>query len=449
MKLNNFRINIIARVLFVAVSIFLLVFLYQNTELIFTGIILSSFLLVQIVSLINYVEKSNRDVTRFLDSIKHSDFTQSFSSTGLGTSFTELNKVFTEVIHEFQKVRNEKEEHFRYLKTVVQHVEVGLMAYDTKGNIVLINNSIKKIFGVPHFKNINKLKSISVQLVKTLFTIKGGEKALEKVYDQNNILQLVIYASRFKLKNRKITLVSIQNIQNELEEKELEAWQKLIRVLTHEILNSMTPIISLSATAKDLLVESKKESKSIIKSDQINDVQSAIETINKRSSGLLYFVEAFRRLYRLPQPDFKIFAVSDLIERCFKLMEVEFEQKNIQFNYKIIPKNIEITADDDLLEQVFLNLFKNSINALENCNSPEIYIEVGLNRLGEIEIKITDNGIGIKPESIDNIFIPFFTTKKEGSGIGLSLSKQILNLHNGSITVISDPGTKTTFVLTL
>jgi len=444
---KNFRLNIIGRILFICISIFLLVILFQQSEFVSLIILLSSILLAQIILLIKYVESSNRDVTRFLDSIRYSDFSQSFSSKGFGSSFAELSSALTGVIGEFQKIRSEKEEHYQYIKTVIQHVAVGLIAYDSEGNVELINNAAKRFFGIAHLNNIKRLKVYSESLVNTLFTIKVGEKSLEKVYDHNNILQLIIYATSFKLKNKSITLVSIQNIESELEEKELEAWQKLIRVLTHEILNSMTPIVSLSGTAKDLLAESKNDSDVAAKSETIKDAQNAINTINKRSSGLLNFVEAFRRLYRLPQPEFKIFAIVDLVERCFKLMESEFKEKGISYSFKIVPQKLELAADPDLLEQVLLNLLRNSINALDNQDHPQINIDVGLDLRSRTEIKLTDNGHGIKPDSIDKIFIPFFTTKKEGSGIGLSLSKQILRLHKGSINVVSDSDT-TTFILT-
>lgn len=247
--------------------------------------------------------KKNRDLTRLLRSIKHSDFSQSFTSTIHGTTFEELNAAFNEVIHEFQRARAEKEEHLRYLQTVVQNVGIGLVAFKQNGEVDLINNAAKRIFKLARLRHINQLESVSKELVNILINLRHGDKALIKCQENDELLQLAVYATDFTLRQQKYKLISIQNIQSELEEKEMEAWQDLIRVLTHEIMNSVTPISSLASTANNLLTShcNREESDMETGGETTKDVCNAVQTIEKRSQSLLSFVDNYRKLTRIPK----------------------------------------------------------------------------------------------------------------------------------------------------
>jgi nitrogen fixation/metabolism regulation signal transduction histidine kinase len=445
MVYRNFRLNCIIRVVLLGATIYLFFYLLLHTTLYATILIVASIILYQIYSLIHYIEKTNRDLTRFLQAIKHSDFSQSFTGSGLGSSFDALKAAFNEVIDEFRRARAEKEEHFRYLQTVVQHVGIGLIAFGQDGEVALINTAAKRLLKMAHLKNIKALEAFSKPLVETLLRLNSGEKALVKVEDRNELLQLAIYATEFKLREQKFTLVSIQNIQSELEEKEMEAWQNLIRVLTHEIMNSVTPIASLASTVNDLLSTQKLSGE--ISVESISDMRGAIQTIQKRSEGLLHFVDAYRALTRIPRPNFKIFPVKELFDQAQQLMRTHVAERNIDFRMKVDPESLELTADPELIEQVLINLLLNAIHALDNRSDGRIELNASLDERGRVIIQVVDNGPGIIPEVLEKIFIPFFTTKPEGSGIGLSLSRQIMRLHRGTISARSEPNMATVFTL--
>ncbi len=451
MVYKNFRLNCIFRILFITLSIFLLFFLILNTKYVASAFVVGMIIIIQVVDLIRYVEKTNKYLKRFLDTVKYSDFTQSFSEPGLGTSFDDLKIAFTGVIEEFRKARSEKEEHFRYLQTVVKHVGIGLMSFTEDGKIELINPPAKKLLNMGIINNVRDLNKISSHLVETLFKMKSGENQLVKIVINSELLQLAVYATELKMKDQRFKLVSLQNIHSELEEKELESWHKLIRVLTHEIMNSMTPISSLASTIyeriPDIYDKDGKTPEQNELFDEIEDLRMSARTIQKRSTSLMSFINSYRNLTLIPKPEFKIILISDMINHITQLMKKQFEERSIKFTCKIEPESLELTADPELVEQVLINLLKNSLQALENKTNPVIGLSAHLDKKGKIVIQVFDNGPGINEEISDKIFIPFYTTKKKGSGIGLSLSRQIMRLHKGTITVHSRKDAETIFTL--
>jgi len=449
MIFKNFRINIIVRILLLAASVFLF-FYALNTNFRVVPILIGIVIVFLVFSIIRYVDRTNRDLTSFLESIRFSEFTRSFQIEGMGSSFNELNRAFNDVISDFQKVRSEKEEHFHYLQSIVQNIDVSIIAYRKDGTVEMINKAAKKLFQIHSLKNIKGLEQLSPELVNTLLNISPGENTLVKVQDQDDILQLAIYATELKIKEKLIILATINNIQNVLEEQETEAWQKLIRVLTHEIMNSITPIASLSSTLEIMLKGITEEGnvKEDLDLDSVLEIQQALQTINKRSTGLLHFVNTYRNLTRIPKPNFKIFPVKELFNNIHLLMEEELDESKINFVTRIDPDNLMVSADEQLIEQVIINLIRNSVHAMDNNPNPTIELKAFYNKRSRVTIQVADNGTGILPEVLDKIFIPFFTTKQSGSGIGLSLSRQILRLHNGTISAHSVPNQETVFTLT-
>jgi len=449
MVYKNFRVNLIIRISLFAFSVFLF-FYFLDREAHITPALLLLLIALEFYSLYRYVDKTNRDLASFLESIRFSEFTRSFQIEGMGSSFNELNRAFNDVINDFQKVRSEKEEHFHYLQSIVQNIDVSIIAYQHDGNIEMINKSAKKLFQLGSVKNVSQLAPLSQDLVKTLLSIKPGDSKLVKVQDEDDLLQLAINATEFKIKNKVIILATIKNIQNVLEEQETEAWQKLIRVLTHEIMNSITPIASLSSTLEVMLkeVKDKQDNNAGMDIETVDEIQQALQTINKRSNGLLHFVNTYRNLTRIPKPNFKISPISELFKNIGKLMEKDFKEQNIKFTTSLEPASLEISMDEQLIEQVLINLLKNSIHALEGRQDAHIELRAYLNKRGRPTIQVYDNGTGILKDVLDKIFIPFFTTKPSGSGIGLSLSRQILKLHGGTITAQSVPEKETSFTMT-
>jgi two-component system, NtrC family, nitrogen regulation sensor histidine kinase NtrY len=450
MGFKNYRLNIIFRVIVLAISIGLVAYFITVNKFI-VPVILTAAVIFEITSIIRYLDKTNRELTSFLESIRFSEFTRSFQIESMGGTFNELNRAFNEVMHDFQKVRAEKEESFHYLQTIVQNIDVSVIAYSGDGNIELINKTAKKLFQLASIKNIKALESLSPDLVATLLGIKPGENKLVKVQYDDDILQLAIYASTIKVKDKLIYLVTIKDIQNVLEEQETEAWQKLIRVLTHEIMNSITPIASLSSTLdlmlKGMVAEGNGEELHIDK-ESVSEIQEALQTINKRSTGLLHFVNTYRNLTRIPKPNFRQCSVKELFTNIEKLMEEEIKRYGFEFIVRVEPADLEFTADDQLIEQVLINLLKNSLHALMGRPSGKIQLLGFMNKRGRVTLQVVDNGTGILKDVLDKIFIPFFTTKPSGSGIGLSLSKQIMRLHNGTISAHSEPEVETVFTMT-
>lgn len=444
MVFKRFDVNLILRTTFLCLSIFLLFYLLSYTHLIATTFILTVIIIIQIYSLLQFVKKTNREVARFFDSVRYSDFSQSFRTGLKDSSFPELSQAFTSVMDEFKKTRTEKEENYHYLQTIIQHINIGLISYKLNGDVDLINNSAKKLLGINSLKNVSELSTISKPLADSLQNIKTGEKKLIKFAHGNDLLQLSISAAEFKLKGELYTLVTFNNIQNELEEKEMEAWQNLIRVLTHEIMNSVTPIISLSSTASNIFDEKENHE---LSPEGKEDVKVALNTIARRSKGLLHFVDDYRNLTRIPSPNFQSLKILPLFQRIEKLFEDKLAERKINFSYSVIPQDLEVTADPDLIEQVIINLILNSLTAVSASLSPAVTLEGRIDNRSIAVIRIIDNGCGIPEELQEKIFIPFFTTNKEGSGIGLSLSRQIMRLHKGSITVNSAPDSETTFTL--
>jgi nitrogen fixation/metabolism regulation signal transduction histidine kinase len=407
-------------------------------------------IIYQVWSLIKYVDRTNRELASFLESIRYSEFTRSFQISNSGSSFDELNTAFNDVMKDFQQVRSEREEHFHYLQSIVQNIDVSILAYQRDGTVEMINPAAKKLFQVNTLKNINMLRSLSEKLSDTLLSINPGENKLVRVQDEEDILQLAIYATEFKVKDKVILLSTVKNIQNVLEEQETAAWQKLIRVLTHEIMNSIAPISSLSSTVETMVKPYTSGKKGVpeIDLETVNEIKGALQTINKRSTGLMNFVETYRNLTKIPEPKFEVVRMKDIIHNVHTLMKKEVQQKNISLAATVEPETIEVQMDEQMIEQVLINLVKNSLQALDGCQDGSIQIRGFYNKRGRPTIQVIDNGQGILDDVIDKIFIPFFTTKRSGSGIGLSLSRQILRLHGGTITAQSKPNKETIFTMT-
>lgn len=449
MAYKQFSLNIILRVISLCATVFLLFYLFFNSSLYATTTILTFIVILQVYLLIKFVSKTNKDISRFFESIKYSDFSQNFSTHIKGASFEELSNSFSDVIQKFQNTRTEKEENYRYLQTVIQHIGIGLMTFTPDGNIDLINSSAKRLLGFNVIKNISELSSLDKELPEALLRMEAGDKLLQKIVENNELVQLAIYAAEFRMRGRQFTLISLQNIQNELEDVEIEAWQKLIKVLTHEIMNSVTPITSLANTADGILQEFENKSTGIndVLKEHLEDVRGAITTIQKRSSGLLKFVDAYRNLTKVPIPNFGIIKIESLFQRIKTLLSDELIKRKLFFDISVEPPNLEITADSDQIEQILINLVLNSIYALEGIDNPHIMLKGFIDRSSHGVIQVIDNGPGIPDEILEKIFIPFYTTRKGGSGVGLSLSQQIMRAHRGNIRVNSIPGKETVFTL--
>jgi nitrogen fixation/metabolism regulation signal transduction histidine kinase len=446
---RNFHINVLLRITLIGITIFIFSSLLNETGYTITTFGLLIITILQVISLIKHVEFANREVVNFLNAIQYDDFSNSYKIGIEGKSFQDLNEAFNNVLEKFREIRAEKEAHHQYLKTIIHHVGIGIISFDKQGNVQIINNSAKKLFKLNHLHHIDKLSSISPELVEKFKVLRTGSKDLVKINFDDEIIQLAIYAIELNLRGEEFKLVTIQNIHTELEEKELDAWQKLIRVLTHEIMNSVTPISSLAATVNGELEYLEKRNEPIQQTD-LEDIYLATKTIQRRSEGLIRFVSEFRNLTHVPLPKFRPIKVQELFEHVALLMQNDIEEEQIRFNMCVEPSTLMIVADQEMIEQVLINLINNALQALKECDDkPDRHI-ILLAKQDEKNrplILVKDNAGGIDKEALEKIFIPFYTTKKTGSGIGLSLSQQIMRQHKGNITVHSEIDKGTEFTL--
>jgi two-component system, NtrC family, nitrogen regulation sensor histidine kinase NtrY len=445
MAFNRFRILCLVRILLLTGTLVLFLLFVLKAEAYVTIFLIGLAALIEIYSLFRYVERTGRNLVKFMESIRQSDFVRRFDVSPNDAPFGNLSIIFNEVMDKIQKARSEQEEQFQYLRTVMQHVNIGLVSFRSNGEVEMINTAAKHMLNLARLNKIGDLELNFPALKETILKLKPGDRSLVRIEINGEVLHLSLAKAEFKLGNREYALVSLHNIHSELEEKEMEAWQNLIRVLTHEIVNSITPIASLAATVNKLLPENEPG----YDAENLNDIRGAMQTIQKRSEGLLHFVDIYRNLTRIPTPQFKIFPVRDFFERIEHLMHNHMENGQIKFIVSIYPESLEITADPVLMEQVVINLVLNAVQANENRPSARIELRAGIDERGRTFLQVADNGPGIMKEVMEKIFIPFFTTKREGSGIGLSLARQIMRLHNGTISAQSEPDVETVFTLKL
>lgn len=446
MNFRDFRLRVLIRVILLGVTMGLFMYMVSEPNMLFAELLTASIIAGQLVELFRYVSQTNEKLTRFLESVKYSDFISGFTSDNkLGKSFKDLNTAFNEVLEAFRKARSEKEEHWQYLNTVVQQVRTGILSYDTEGNVQLINTNARKFMNVTSIKNIHELISINPKLYHAINSVEPGRSEL---YKGSNDLYLTLQATEMRIRGVAVKLVTLQNIKPELQQQELEAWQNLTRVLRHEIMNSITPISSLTSTLRDVLTHDmiKKESHFELQEEAATDLQEGLSTIENRSKGLIKFIDAYREYTSLPKPKMATVRLKDLLEHVAHLMRTELKKTNIHFSVSCDSEYLTIQADEELIEQVLINLLKNAIEALAETENPTLELR-GRYDENAIKIEVIDNGAGIIKEAIDHIFVPFYTTKRTGSGIGLSLSRQIMQMHNGTITVVSEPDVKTIFTL--
>ena len=345
-------------------------------------------------------------------------------------------------------MRIDKEVHYQYLNAVVNHINIAVICFDNNGNVQLINNAAGKLLNIPELTNIRAISEFHPIIYNVISRISIRKNELVKTKINDEMFHLTLQCFELKMRDRPIKLLTIQNIKNELETYELDSWQKLIRVLTHEIMNSVTPISSLSEAINDILQDEtgKVRSISTIDKDDLIDLTNSVRAIENRSKGLINFVSSYKNLTRLPKPDYEDILVVELINRAISLLKNDLEKQQINLSYDIHEKDTKLNVDIKMIDQVLINIVKNAIEILGEIEDPVILIQTSAKDTN-VCISIKDNGPGIDEEKLEKIFIPFFTTKQNGSGIGLSLSRQIMRLHGGTISVQSEHGTGTVFTL--
>ncbi len=430
-----------------------------------TVLLLAAVLVIQFIEIIRFISRTNAELVRFFDAVRHADFSQRFELKSLGTGFDELGSTFTDILKRIQAVRSNQEAELRHIKAVIEHVPVPLLSIDHNGKITLWNNSVRRLFGANAVTHIDDMAKFNEDFPKKLQGILAGERTLVNITIDDMEHKLIISATEIITATHKETLLSMQDIQSELALAQLQAWQDLVSVLTHEIMNSITPVASLAKTAVDLVQDVQEKTQTLPAiteeareelSEELDDVLSAVKTVARRSDGLMQFVTSYRRLTRLPSPNKKIISVATLFDHVTTLAKQNWQKSDIELTCSIVPQALDITVDGDMIEQILLNLLLNAEHALAKVENPkekqtaapQITLHAFLNVRGHVVIEVADNGKGIEDENMTQIFVPFFTTKKEGSGVGLALTRQVMLAHNGKVAVRNNNQGGATFSLT-
>jgi two-component system nitrogen regulation sensor histidine kinase NtrY len=443
----NWRSPVMPRVAMLTATIFLFCLFLFSKDWIYSLLFLA-ISIYQIKLLVEYLDRSNQNIATFLDSISFDDLSYSFKTKSDDPAVQRLHLELNEALLNLRNSRREKDSEFLFFKNIVMHVGIGLIIFKEDGKIEIFNSAARRLLKINRAENIADLKEVSETLVNVFTKLKTGGRELLRLKVGDDLVQLSIYAIELTLRGENVKLISLQNIQSELEEKEMEAWQNLVRVLTHEIMNSVTPISSLAGIVEEELKEHMESKESApLTEDQLNDIHLSLQTISKRSEGLIHFVKEFRSLTSIPKPKPVQIEVKTLLEELAMLHRKELMEKSIHLNITVYPEDLTISADKNMIDQVTINLIKNAIQAFEDQENKQIELKAALNEKSRPVISVKDNGSGIDPEAIERIFIPFFTTKKTGSGIGLSLSRQIMREHQGTLTVKSNPGKGTEFFM--
>jgi len=446
----NWRSPLVTRVAILVATITVFAFMLAGSNRSYLLILaLLGAIVFQVAKLVEIVESSNTNIASFLDAIRFDDLSQRFKTDSHDPSVQKLHIELNEALAKLRTSRKERDSEYQFFKNIVQHAAIGLLTFKKDGSIQIINSAARRLLRITKAEHLEDLKAVSEQLVSTFEKLKTGGRELVRIRFGDESLQLSVYVIELTLREEVVKLVSMSNIQSELEEKEMEAWQNLVRVLTHEIMNSVTPISSLAGIVEeDLKHRMEKPEEVPLKKDELEDMYLSLQTISKRSAGLIKFVKEFRNLTHIPKPKLADVALKELLEEMAQLHKKELADHNISIKVSVTPDSLLVRADKTMIEQVLINLIKNAIQSFDDEQTSKLIELSGYpGESGNPVISVKDNGAGIDIEALEKIFIPFFSTKKSGSGIGLSLSKQIMRQHEGNITVKSRLGEGTEFLL--
>jgi nitrogen fixation/metabolism regulation signal transduction histidine kinase len=392
-----------------------------------------------------YQVKIHQEFEDFLESIRYRDFTRHFNVKDASSELQALRKGFNDINELYKSIAKEKETQYQYLQKILELVDTGILSYEEgKGEVMWMNESLKKMLSIPYLTTIHSLSSRNQNLYTDIIQLKPGEPKVAMIEAGKETYKIQLSVTTFQTADKKFNFIAFQNINKALDETETKAWQQLLGVLTHEIMNSIAPITSLADTIKTRLTAIENATDYAASKD---DLKIGMETIKRRSEGLLKFAETYRNLTKISKPILKKIYARDLFEHVYQLMQQALEQKNIELDIILKDPGLMLKLDVNLIEQVLINLILNAMEAVKVRETPRIELSAFLTEHDKTIIKLTDNGVGIPEDALDKIFIPFFSTRKNGNGIGLTLCKQIMILHQGSIQVQSVKDEGTSFVL--
>lgn len=415
--------------------------------------LISLFLLILLtVSFGIWLNRTNKKLAYFFSAVRNEDTSLFFPESGGFANENLLNRSLNDLNTKLKNARINIELQETFYKSIMERISTGIISFYTNGVVGFINSEFKRMFGIDHISHINKLQNIDTKLVELLEKIGSGEQKRINVKVNHNLLSLAVHSQTIIIQNREIKIVTLQDIKSELDMHEMDSWQKLIRILNHEIMNSVAPITSLSSTLSGFYLSGNDHIKpELITKKTISDTIRGLGIIEDHGKGLIHFVESYRSLTQLPKPELTRLNINEFFERIMILVNSGFDTDNYKNEIRplitssVTPDDLSLVADDRLLAQVFINVVKNSIEAFGKCKEDDfISLSGSRDPDGRVVLTIKDNGPGMDAGTLEKIFVPFFTTKETGSGIGLSLSRQIIRIHNGNITCDSTPGEGTT-----
>jgi two-component system nitrogen regulation sensor histidine kinase NtrY len=441
--LHRFRSQVILRVIFLLMTMYLLFDVVNfNQGFILSPTALICFLIIQVISLIHLIEKQYKQLSLYVLSLKNNDGNQTFGSLINDPAKADFGIALHDLAEHFRISRRSLEEQALLLTTVLENTEAAMLAFDLQGKVILCNKAFKQLVFAKKIDSMDSLMNCQPLLAQHIISLGQHNSGVLPITMEGEECSLMVSVSQASIKGQKVTLVMVHNIQQALTKQEAESWQQLIRVLTHEIANSITPIASLANSAQSLLEDAEN-----LQGEDLEDLAFSLNTIDKRSQGLLNFIDSYRDLSQLPLPHIEAVDVKNLFAQSSKLFAHQLN--GVVLSIEVEPEKLIIHADKMQLEQVVINLLLNAIEALEETSAPLITLRASLTNRGRILLQVIDNGCGILEDTQQNMFLPFFTTKPQGSGIGLALSKQIINRHGGHIAVTSTVRVGTTFTITL
>jgi signal transduction histidine kinase len=410
------------------------------------GLLLIPLILYQCSRLVAINKRLWSEFQQLVETVRYRDFLRRFDTRHGPVYLRQMREGINEVCDTINTVNREKEMQYQYLQKIIELVDTGILSYRLdSGEVLWVNQSLKNLLGIPAIKNFNTLHQRNGSLFENLQSLGNERSTVIPITRDNDQSKVLVAAGTFTMQDTQYRLLAFQNVNEALDEAESKAWQRLLNVMTHEIMNSVAPISSLAGTLKNLLA--KTGDKSISPASVVEDIELGIDTIMRRSEGLLTFAETYRNLSKITELNISKVHVSSLFEHISQLMLPSLIQKEIELEVILKDPLMDIEADVSLIEQIMINLILNAVEAVKGRPEPHIILSAALNANKHPIIKITDNGVGIPDEVVDKIFIPFFSTRKSGNGIGLSLCKQIMMLHRGNIQVQTVVGEGTSFCL--
>jgi len=440
MDSSRFRIGIALRAGAMSLTFFLAAWMAMRTNwYVGTSLVIAA-ALVQVVRFYHFATQSGREMARFLDAIAFDDTSQSFATLTGDSAFRELGAAMTRVIDRLRNSRTQREEQARYLQTLLAHVPVALITIDANGGVELLNVAARRLFE-NRITSATEFVRHGAAFVAGMESLQPGSSAIVRIDRVSGTLQLKASATDLTIRGEKLRIVSLQNIENEMSAQELAAWQTVIRTMAHEVMNSLTPISSLAGTANELV----REAASSLPEDSpqtsiLTDASDALETVTRRSEGVLHFVQNHRRLTKRLVTSPEITPVRRRFAHIAQLFGSELSARDISFETLVEPETLEIEADTELLDQALINLMRNAIEALDNEHPRTIRLSAHRDFDGHVVIAVADSGPGIPLGQHEKVFVPFFTTKLQGSGVGLTLVRQIVAIHNATVDVGETPG---------